>query len=160
MKKTYGIIYKITNVLSESVYIGQSTRILEERYSGGLEMGASNNILREDIRRYGEGVFEIEEIDVAYSRKELDDKEKDWIEYYCSNVRGNGYNIQNGGTSRSTGVVQLTLDGKYVDEFTTITEAYYKTDCLDFEISQCCMGIKEQVDRFRFIYRKDYYSRA
>lgn len=50
------------------------------------------------------------------------------------------------------------MDGEYVDEFTTIAEAYYKTGSLDFEISQCCRGIKKEVDGFKWVYRKDYYN--
>lgn len=156
----YGRIYKITNVIDEKVYIGQTTQSFDERYAGGLYNSASNKYFKEEIKKYGEGAFEIEkEFDVAYSRKELDEKEKYWIEYYCSNVKGMGYNICVGGTNTNKGVVQLTLDGEYVNEFTTIAEAYYKTGSLDFEISQCCRGIKKEVDGYKWVYRKEYYEK-
>lgn len=143
--KVYGYIYKITNVIDEKVYIGQATIDFDTRYSGGLYNSASNKYFKEEIKRYGEGAFEVEkEFDIAYSRKELDEKERYWIEYYCSNVKGMGYNICCGGSNTNKGVVQITLEGEYADEFTTIAEAYYKTSSLDFEISQCARGIKKK----------------
>lgn len=102
----YGYVYKITNVIDEKVYIGQTTIDFNTRYSGGLYNSASNKYFKEEIKRYGEGAFEIEKkFNIAYSRKKLDEKEKYWIEYYCSNVKGMGYNVQDGGVSTNKGVV-------------------------------------------------------
>lgn len=58
--KVYGYIYKITNVIDEKVYIGQATIDFDTRYSGGLYNSASNKYFKEEIKRYGEGAFEVE----------------------------------------------------------------------------------------------------
>ena len=114
MKEVYGIIYKIENLVNGKIYIGQTTRSFNERYNAkgkGIERvygyllgceryGDSHNVyLLKSIRKYGFINFEVEEVfDIAYDRKELDEKEKYWIKYYNACDPNYGYNSLPGGT--------------------------------------------------------------
>ena len=98
----YGIIYKITNKINDKVYIGQTTRKLgfDRRYSYNLPKNTRNPHLKVAIEKYGIDNFEItKEFDIAFSKKELDEKEKYWIKYYNSTNPNFGYNLQEGGAN-------------------------------------------------------------
>lgn len=98
----YGIIYKITNKINGKVYIGQTIRKygFKQRYSYDLAKNTKNLHLKSSIEKYGIENFDIdEEFDIAYSKEELDSKEKYWISYYKSNNTNFGYNLQDGGSN-------------------------------------------------------------
>lgn len=109
--KVYGVIYKITNLINKKVYIGQTTKSFNKRYSYDGE-GAErvykyyknlkekekyyNYHLLNSMEKYGVENFEVDKIiDVAFSKYELDIKEKSWILIYDS--FNNGYNNCEGG---------------------------------------------------------------
>lgn len=118
--KIYGVIYKITNKKSKAnkgkgkVYIGQTINGFNNRYKAkgkNIErvynyhknkkenFESYNKRLLEDIEKYGFNNFEVCEVfDIAFSKEELDIKEKVWIRYY--NSISKGYNILEGGTVR------------------------------------------------------------
>lgn len=89
------IIYKVTNKITGRIYIGQTIRPLAERWKYH-QWQTSCRYLHNSILKYGAENFTVEQIDVACSKAELDQKEKYWIEYYNSIVP-NGYNLQSGG---------------------------------------------------------------
>lgn len=106
-EKAYGVIYKITNIKNNKVYIGQTTRKkgFNGRYTGfgvGIERvynysskngTISNKHLIRSIEKYGFESFEVdEEFDIAYSKDELNDKEVYWINHYNSTDEKYGYN--------------------------------------------------------------------
>ena len=109
----YGIIYKITNKVNGKIYIGQTKRGFKVRYcqrGEGIERVYKSNLkLKEDgkrycthlfraIEKYGFEAFEIIEIlDVAFSKQELDIKEKHYISLFNSSDYEYGYNILKGG---------------------------------------------------------------
>lgn len=97
----YGIIYKITNTINDKVYIGQTKNTFDRRYRAGKwwKYTTSRHLISA-INLYGHEVFEVDkELDIATTKEELDLKEKLWIEYYQSNNRLYGYNIEDGGTN-------------------------------------------------------------
>ena len=107
----YGIIYKITNKINGKCYIGQTKRSFKERYSTigeGIERVYNHHKRLKDnnkiynshllgaIKKYGFDSFEVnEELDIAYSKEELDNKEIYYIEKFDSFK--NGYNNNIGG---------------------------------------------------------------
>lgn len=96
----YGIIYKVTNIQNNKIYIGQTTRSLEERkyhhfYRADHELEITHTHFINAIRKYGKDAFQWEQIDQADSQQELNNKEIYWIDYYDS--INHGYNIQEGG---------------------------------------------------------------
>ena len=100
----YGIIYGVHCKVSDRWYIGQTTNSFDIRYHGdfftykfyGLsEENPKLELLHEDIEKYGKENFEIfEVIDVAFSEKELDEKECYYIDYY--KAYDEGYNSNRG----------------------------------------------------------------
>ena len=98
----YGIIYKIENKINHKVYIGQTTqKTVWHRYNcvndhSKIVYNTHNQQLKRDMIRYGLRNFEVTNaIDIAYSKNELNKKEKQWISYYNSNKKG--YNKTKGG---------------------------------------------------------------
>ncbi len=86
-------IYKITNLQNNKVYIGQTIRPIQQRFSRHIS-DAMNNVLdthlARAIRYYQPENFIIEQIDTAETQEELNLKEQQWIRYY--NSIENGYN--------------------------------------------------------------------
>lgn len=107
----YGVIYKITNKINGKCYIGQTKNSFKERYSftgNGIErvynyhknLKEKNKMYNKHIfyaiKKYGFNSFEInEELDIAYSPEELDNKEIYYIDKF--NSFNNGYNKNIGG---------------------------------------------------------------
>ena len=96
MSKMYGSIYKITNKVDGKVYVGQTTVGFGKRYNNDLGKNTHNRHLKFAINKYGINNFIIEEeIDIAYSREELNKKE---IQYIVENdCYLKGYNLTKGG---------------------------------------------------------------
>lgn len=86
-------IYKITNDVNNKVYIGQTIRLIQQRFNRHIN-DATNNIINTHfaraIRLYGVEHFSIEQIDSASSQEELNEKERYWISFY--NSINDGYN--------------------------------------------------------------------
>lgn len=103
-----GIIYVATNKINGYKYVGQTIQTLEKRkYSHEWESIniKDNNRFHNAIRYYKPENFEWEIKDKAYSRNELDEKEKLWIEKLntcISYENSKGYNTDIGGNSGSS----------------------------------------------------------
>lgn len=85
------IVYKITNIINGKIYIGQTTRTLEEHFHRRQQdalSGRLNTHFARAIRKHGPQSFEAEIIDTASSQEELTNKEYYWIGYYHSYQEG------------------------------------------------------------------------
>ena len=103
-----GFIYKIWNEENDKVYIGQTSVGIKTRWSSHLKNHMTNNaVLYRAMRKYGAGVFHIEQIEEC-DNSLLDEREKYWIEYYDS--YRNGYNSTPGGTALPSGKMFARLD--------------------------------------------------
>lgn len=97
-----GIIYCITNLINNKLYIGQTHRILQERWDEHLAAGRDINNHRplyRAMRKYGEKNFSISIIEECLDQ-ELNEKEKYWIkekETWIAEHPDKGYNITCGG---------------------------------------------------------------
>lgn len=91
------IIYKITNEINGKVYIGQTTRPLNQRWWEHLKPSRyKKSALTAAIQKYGKESFIVEEIDGANSLSELNYLEKHYI-YKHRTLSPNGYNLLSGG---------------------------------------------------------------
>ena len=109
----YGVIYKIENLVNGKVYIGQTTKGFDKRYRGhGIEgvykyhkskfesNDNCNKHLYNAIEKYGFENFKVyEQFDIAFSKIELDIKEKVYITLYNSTNKEYGYNNKEGGAN-------------------------------------------------------------
>ena len=132
-KDYYGIIYKVTNVKNNKVYIGQTIETLNIRknkhyYKANKfkEKGITSNHFFNALNKYDKDDFIWEIIDYANNQTDLNDKEFYWINFYHS--KENGYNIREGGLGREEGdkfaiscgskpFLLYDNDGNFVGEF-------------------------------------------
>lgn len=94
----YGIIYKITNITNNKVYIGQTNRTFEERIKEHKSHYKRQRFAIEcAFYKYGINNFSFEIIDEGNSQEDLNDKEKKYVKIYNSNSKKFGYNELEGG---------------------------------------------------------------
>jgi group I intron endonuclease len=89
------IIYKITNLINNRIYIGQTIKKIRARWRSHCY--SKNTYIGRAINLYGKDNFKIEEIDKAYNIEELNQKEIYWISFYNSTYKKIGYNLASGG---------------------------------------------------------------
>ena len=95
--KPYGLIYVVTNLNSGKQYVGQTVSTLKARWKGHCNGKKGIGILVDAIKKYGRESFSMVQIDVGYSRSELDEKEIFHIARLCTLKAQGGYNIKEGG---------------------------------------------------------------
>lgn len=81
------LVYKITNQINQKIYIGQTSKTIEERFQRHIYDTINNRIdthLARAIRKYGPNNFTVIEIDRAETQEELNQKEVYWIHFYNS----------------------------------------------------------------------------
>ena len=89
------IIYKITNTINGMVYIGQTSRTLNQRMAEHLANSRTSYIDRA-LKKYGIQNFEVDVIAEADTKEELDALEKYFIKHFDCKIP-NGYNLTDGG---------------------------------------------------------------
>ena len=99
-----GYIYKTTNKIDGSVYIGQhKTPYFDEEYLG------SGRILLQKIKEFGKENFEVKVLEWAEDLIDLNEKEEKWIRRYRL-LTPHMYNVAKGGHAANNQI--------YVDLFT------------------------------------------
>ena len=98
-----GYIYKITNIVNNKLYIGQTRKTIEERFQAHINKAKqhTNRYLYDAMNKYGYDNFipsEIEECDDSL----LDEREMYWIAYYNTTDKQYGYNMTTGGGGGDT----------------------------------------------------------
>lgn len=94
------IIYKITNLLNDKIYIGQTINSIEERWKSHCSKNSGCPRLNNSILKNGKENFKIEQIDTALIIEELNILERMYIEHYKS-LSPNGYNLHTGGLNHT-----------------------------------------------------------
>lgn len=103
-------IYRIINTINNKIYIGQSKDI-EKRIARhkkvpfNLNSQEYNNLLYQDIRKYGLDNFEFEILEEC-EKSNLNDREIYWIGFYNSCNPENGYNLSSGGDNNAPGKIK------------------------------------------------------
>lgn len=103
----YGYIYKITNLINAKVYVGQTTKTVEQRFKGHCNSKKSHIGLA--IKKYGKINFKIELLAIADNQKQLNALEV----VYVNNencLHPNGYNHRAGGDQQ--GIVSDSTKSK------------------------------------------------
>lgn len=120
-KMNHGFIYCYTSP-SGKKYIGQTIQSLQERARQGKGYRKCGVFYRA-ILKYGFDAMKVEileECDISL----LDEKEREWIDFYDTRVP-NGYNIAEGGITGNTRKVYqyLAKTGEFIQEYSSLTEA-------------------------------------
>ena len=115
----YGIIYLVKNKVNGKCYVGQTVKkngfrdrygvgngrtMIESFYKTHKKNNSSSDIILEDMDKYGLDAFEVDEcIDYAFSKTELDIKEKTYISIYKSMISNSYNNYYVGGYNKTSG---------------------------------------------------------
>ena len=102
MSGTFGLfVYLIINLLDGKLYVGQTRRTVEIRWSEhvtyALRFAPGNPHLDAAIRKYGPESFSVETLATASTLEELDELEIFWIDRLGTLNRNLGYNLNSGG---------------------------------------------------------------
>ena len=122
-----GYIYKITNLINNKVYIGQTRATIQKRYKAHISTAFNenskdyNNYLYRAIRKYGKENFIVNEIE-GIDNSLLNDREMYWIDYYDSTNRDIGYNLTLGGGGHKNPKIDDELINKLWNEGYSHTE--------------------------------------
>ena len=183
--EVYGVIYKITNLINGKVYIGQTTRNkgINDRYQRkgvGVERVYSyhkdlrknnfdyNSHLLNSFEKYGIENFVMSDIfDIAFSKEELDIKERMYIRLYNSfkngynrNLGGNGnkgHESKKGGDSPfSKKVVQLDLNGNYIKTWDSLSDIYHELNINKSDVCSACNGKHKSAGGYLWVFEEDY----
>ena len=85
------IVYKITNILNNKIYIGQDKNHNPNYFGSG-------DLIKRAIKKYGKENFKKEILTICNNMNELNEMERYYINEYKSTNRNIGYNISVGGT--------------------------------------------------------------
>jgi hypothetical protein len=93
--KPYGSIYLATNITNRKVYVGKVKypKTIEERWNEHLQEGRNlrkirnlqpnkkiwDTHLNNAIAKYGENIWTLECLGLAYTKEEINQKERNWI---------------------------------------------------------------------------------
>lgn len=93
------MIYLVRNKINDKVYIGKTTKSLDERKQVHLYDANEGSQLHfhNALRKHGLISFDWQSIDQAETEQELNEKEKYWIQFYKSFDPVFGYNLTLGG---------------------------------------------------------------
>jgi len=100
IRPNFGIIYKVTNLINNKVYIGQTIKTLSQRkcdHAYRAKVNDKRTAFQIALLQHGVSAFQWDEIDTANSQDELDAKEKFWVAYFKTNDPMYGYNSTDGG---------------------------------------------------------------
>ena len=123
----YGVIYSIKDKTNGKIYVGQTTRSVEERF---LEHSKADSHLGRAIRKHGKENFSIEILAECQTPEELDEQERVFIEKFdCKHPKG--YNFTNGGRRSQDGKnnteKQIDPRKEFLFKLIGAKIAYYRT---------------------------------
>jgi len=150
------IIYITTNILTGEKYIGKDEKNNPSYTGSGLH-------LRRAIKKYGKENFIKETLCEGIDRKDLEELEMYYIDYYSAQKSKLFYNIAPGGTGgkitqihpTEKKVYQYDLEGNFIKEWKNAREAYKELN-IDFKkISSCCNNKRKQTHGFMWSFKKE-----
>lgn len=146
------IIYKAENTFTGEVYVGVTTKTLNERKNDHLTKSnnGSNGYFHQAIQTYCEESFVWSIIDTAKSINELAQKETGYILSF--NSIENGYNSDNGGGFKKT-VYQYNIEtGKLINSYDDLSSAANAVNAVKTSISSACLHYNKTCKGYTWSY--------
>ena len=150
-KNNSGIIYKVINTETKQVYIGTTTKSIDERKKDHLQKSnkGTGYKFHNAISTYGTDSFRWIQIDTASNNDELASKE---IKYILENDSlENGYNSDKGGGFKKT-VYQYNLDGTLKNSFDNLNLAAVSINGTKKSISKACWNVNHTLGGYLWSY--------
>lgn len=150
------IIYKAVNLITNEVYIGATTKSIDERKLDHLQKSDKKvgGYFQEAILTYGIDSFTWEQIDTASTNSELAKKEVHYIQEY--NALQNGYNEDRGGGIKKTVYQFNSKTGELINSYESLSQAAEAVDAVKQNISDVCLGIFNTCKGYAWSYHEDY----
>lgn len=169
------VIYEILNKKNGKSYIGQTLNYKNRCYGHKHKLKNNkhvNKYLQRSWNKYGEESFEFNILEKCKSLKELNKKEKKWIEKKKATNSDYGYNNMNGGNNgnhsqetkellrdifaeiKGITVYQYDLKGNFIRKHNSIIQAERNTPANRQGIKNCCEGIQGKSGNFQWSYTK------
>jgi len=98
------LIYKITNLVNNKIYIGQTINSIKRRIGGYRDFykkDTSSSKIHRAMRKYGFENFKFDVLHIVNTTSELNYLEKYLIRYYNTQNDNIGYNTEDGGVYRT-----------------------------------------------------------
>ena len=145
------IIYKAVNDKTNEVYIGATTKTIEERKQDHIQKSDSGNDIKfhNAISTYGTDSFRWEQIDTALNTDELAKKEIKYIDEY--NSLEQGYNSDKGGGFKKT-IYKYNLDGSLHSTFENLNDAGESINVRKQDICRACWSINHTLGGYLWSY--------
>lgn len=142
----------VKNVGTDEIYIGSTTKNLEERIQDHVSKAKNNNgsKFQEAISTYGIDAFIWEQIDIASTNDELAQKEIKYIEEFDS--LNSGYNSDKGGGFKKT-IYKYNLDGSLNSTFENLSDAGESINVRKQDISRACWSVNHTLGGFQWSYQ-------
>ena len=146
------IIYKVDNSENNKVYIGTTTKSVEQRKADHIQKAKKGvgGYFQEAIGTYGPEAFEWVEIDTANNPNELAEMEKQYILKYDS--RENGYNRDSGGGFQKHVYQYSVDDGALIATYDSLKNAANAVNASRKTISSTCLGQNRTCKGFYWSY--------
>jgi group I intron endonuclease len=141
MRKPYGYIYKITNLVNNKIYIGKKQSPVEVKNYYG-----SGKFLTIAFKKYGKDKFIREILCWKYSLNTLDKAEIFYIDYYDSTDPDIGYNVLPGGEGNPKGI---KLSKKHKQKIGLSHKGKSRSEETKRKISSTMKGIKRSEETKR-----------
>lgn len=166
----YGQIYEIKCLVNHKRYIGRTTKILEERFAdhvrSAYDKDKNHKPLYQDMLKYSKENFVIKQICECDNKEQLAETEaiytELWMHFYG---KENIYNIYiadspseehkkkhsedvKGNTFRAIPVKQYDLEGNFIREWPSASEAQRELGISQSHISACCSGTRNKTGGF------------
>ncbi|GAA4057937.1 hypothetical protein GCM10022388_25900 [Flavobacterium chungnamense] len=146
------IIYKVINNITNQIYIGATTKSIEERKQDHFQKTLSGSELKfhKAIITYGTNSFFWSQIDTATTIDELAKKEVQYIEEF--DTISNGYNSDKGGGFKKT-VYQFNIEtGDLINSYDDLSSAANAVNATKTSISNACLHYNKTCKDFVWSY--------
>ena len=151
-----GIVYAVTNKETKKMYVGVTTKSLEERKKDHIKKSKKGKSyeFQHAIATYGAEAFNWQQVDTANSIDELAQKEKEYILKY--NSKEGGYNSDCGGGIQKT-VYQYDISTrKIVGEYQSLKEAGDTVSLTRQSLSKVCLSVNKVSNGFVWSYSSTF----
>jgi len=146
------VVYKVTNKETEEVYVGITTKSVEERKKDHLKKSKKGKsyAFQNAIATYGADAFKWEQIYIAVTTDELAKKEKEYIVKY--NSKEKGYNQSVGGEVQKTVYQYDIVTGELVNKYISLTNAGAVIGLNKQSLSKVCLSANKISKGFYWTY--------